>query len=101
MTLPPWLHPDGDGTASRLEIHAVPGARIDGLAGIHGDRLKVRVSAPPEGGRANGAIRGLLAAALGVPPREVELVRGGTSRTKAFRVRLDPATVAARLGGAV
>jgi uncharacterized protein (TIGR00251 family) len=101
VPLPPWIHPEGDGSATRLEIHAVPGARSDGLAGSHGDRLKVRVSAPPEGGRANDAIRALLAAVVAAPLREVELVRGASSRVKSFRIGLDPATVADRLGRAV
>lgn len=101
MTLPPWIHPEGDGSATRLEIHAVPGARSAGLAGAHGDRLKIRVSAPPEGGRANDAIRALLASTLASPLREVELIRGASSRAKSFRIGLDPATVADRLGRAV
>ena len=105
MTIPAWITSDGEtGVArpgSRLEIHAVPGAARDGLAGLHGDRLKIRVCEPPEGGRANEAIRRVLANALGLPFREVELVRGGSSRAKTFRVPLDPAAVAARLGPVV
>jgi uncharacterized protein (TIGR00251 family) len=70
-----------------IRVKAVPGARRDGIAGSLGDHLKVRVSAPPEGGRANEAIAGVLAAALGVAPREVELVQGATSARKIFVVR--------------
>jgi uncharacterized protein (TIGR00251 family) len=63
----------------RLAVKAVPGAKRDEIAGRLGDRLKVRVSAPPEGGRANDAICALVAAALGVRPRDVRVV-GGHSR---------------------
>lgn len=70
----------------RLLIKAVPGARRDEIVGMLGDRLKVRVSAPPEGGKANAAICALIAAALGVKPRQVEVVSGHGSAEKTVRV---------------
>ncbi|MCU1353589.1 MAG: hypothetical protein JWM05_2798 [Acidimicrobiales bacterium] len=76
-----------------LRVHAQPGAGRSEVVGRYGDALKVRVAAPPERGRANEAIAGLLASAFGVPAGAVELVRGETSRSKAFRiVDLDAAT---------
>ncbi|MFG0273551.1 MAG: DUF167 domain-containing protein, partial [Phycisphaerales bacterium] len=67
---------------------------------IFGDRLKVRISAPPEGGKANKAICRLLASALGVKARDVEIVGGTTSPEKQVAVRTLGATeVARRLGG--
>ncbi len=68
-----------------IRVKAVPGARRDEIAGALGDRLKVRVSAPPEGGRANRAIAALLASALGVRERDVELVSGPSSAEKTLR----------------
>jgi uncharacterized protein len=65
----------------RLFVKAVPGAKRDEIVGRLGDRLKIRVSAPPEGGKANEAICELLAAALGVKPRDVRVV-AGTSRAE-------------------
>lgn len=70
----------------RLRVKAVPGARADAIAGVLGDRLKVRVSAAPEGGKANAAIGRLLAGRLGVPERDVRLVSGATSPAKVFEV---------------
>lgn len=67
---------------ARLQIKAVPGARRDEIAGWLGDRLKIRVSAPPEGGKANKAICAVLAEALGVRPRDVEITAGHTSPEK-------------------
>jgi len=104
MANPAWLLAEvggNGGSACQVEVHAVPGSRREGFAGVHGDRLKIRVSAPPEGGRANAAIRRLLAEGLGLSERGVELVRGEASRRKSFRVALDAATVAARLGPVV
>jgi uncharacterized protein (TIGR00251 family) len=70
-----------------LRVKAVPGARRDELAGLLGDRLKIRVSAPPEGGRANGAICELLASRLGVSARSVEVAQGLANPLKTVRVR--------------
>jgi len=72
--------------AALVSIKAVPGARRDEIVGPLGDRLKVRVSAPPEGGKANRAIRELLAGELGVKPAAVSVVRGHGSAEKTVRV---------------
>lgn len=76
-----------DGRAILIAVKVVPGAKRDEIAGRLGDRLKVRVSAPPEGGKANRAICDLLAAALDVRPRDVEVVRGHASPEKTLRIR--------------
>lgn len=66
---------------ARLLVKAVPGAKRDEIVGMLGDRLKVRVAAAPEGGKANEAICILIAAALGVKARDVRVV-GGLSRAE-------------------
>lgn len=43
-----------------MRLKVVPGASRSGLAGALGDRLKLRVAAPPEDGRANRAVEELL-----------------------------------------
>ncbi|MDP6891058.1 MAG: DUF167 family protein, partial [Phycisphaerales bacterium] len=48
-----------------VRLKAVPGASRDAIAGLLGDRLKVRISAAAEGGKANKAICRLLAGATG------------------------------------
>ncbi|RMD63952.1 MAG: DUF167 domain-containing protein [Planctomycetota bacterium] len=81
-----------------MRVKAVPGASRNAVAGLLGDRLKVRVAAPAEGGKANEAIAALLARRLGVGRRDVQLVEGPTQPRKTFRVEgLSPAEVAARL----
>ncbi len=81
--MPAWLHPVAGGCELRIKV--VPGASRSGLAGILGDRLKVRVSAPPEGGKANRAVEELLTGLSGCPsvvlaghgtPLKTILVRG-------------------------
>ena len=69
-----------------LKLHVQPGARRTQAAGRHGDALKIRLAAPPVEGKANLALRRFLADAFGVPLRDVELVRGETSRDKVVRI---------------
>lgn len=72
--------------ATIIRVKAVPGARRDEIAGPLGDRLKVRVAAPPEGGKANLAIAALLAGALGVRERDAKVISGLASAEKSVRV---------------
>lgn len=97
----PWCEPDpADPASSLLHVKAVPGARQDAVAGPLGERLKVRVAAPPEDGRANKAILRLLADRLGVKPAAVTLIRGAAHPEKTISVHgLAAAEVAARLAG--
>lgn len=81
---PSMLAVDGDDLL--LRIKAVPGAKRDAIAGPLGDRLKVRVSAPPEAGRANAAICAIVAETLKVRPRQVAVEVGATSPEKVLRL---------------
>ena len=85
--------------AEHLAVRVQPGASRDEIVGWQGAALRVRVSAPPQDGRANAAVARLLAAALGVAPSTVELVRGAGGRDKVYRFRtLDVTAARARLG---
>jgi uncharacterized protein (TIGR00251 family) len=91
--LPPFARRvDG---AIELRIKVVPGASRSEVTGVLGDRLKVRVAAPAEGGKANRAVVDLLRKWLGT--REVEIVGGFSSAEKTVRVRGDLADFALRL----
>ena len=90
-----WYRRLADGTIA-LAIHAQPGAKRTGVAGIHGDALKVRVAAPALEDRANEALVEFLAELFAVPRRDVTLVGGARSREKRFEIRgssVDPATL--------
>jgi uncharacterized protein (TIGR00251 family) len=81
--LPGFATRRGDDLELRLKV--VPGASRAMLAGELGDRLKVRVAEPPEGGRANQAMIALISAWL--QNASVELVSGARSPLKTVRVR--------------
>jgi len=69
-----------------IAVKAVPGAKRDEIVGLLGNRLKVRVSAPPEGGRANDAICALIAAKLGVKKTAVTIHGGHGNAEKMVRI---------------
>ncbi len=70
-----------------LRVKAVPGAKRDAIVGALGDRLKIRVAAPPEDGQANAAIRALLARVLALDVRAIELEHGASSPLKLLVLR--------------
>ena len=75
-----WLVVQPDGVLLRLQIQ--PKASTSGVVGLHGDRLKVRISSPPVDGKANDALLEFLSKTLGVPHKSLTLVRGDKSKMK-------------------
>lgn len=71
-----------EGRRTRLRLRVVPGAGSAGVVGRHGDGWKVRVTAPPERGRANAAVVELVATTLALPRASVSLVSGHGGRDK-------------------
>lgn len=70
----------------RILIKAVPGAKRTEIVGMLGDRLKVRVSAPAEDGRANAAICKLIATTLDLKTRNVSVVAGHAHAEKTIEI---------------
>jgi len=70
-----------------LELHVVPRAAKTAIAGVHDGRVKVSLAAPPVDGAANDALVAFIAKTLGRPKRDVELIRGETSRKKTLAIR--------------
>lgn len=69
-----------------LKVKVVPGSRRTEVVGRYGDGIKVRVAAPPEDGKANDALRAVLADVLGVKESAVRIVRGHTSPQKSVEI---------------
>ena len=85
-----------DGRDLVIEIRVQPRASRTGFAGTLGDRLRVRLQAPPVDGRANAALVEFLAEAFEVPRARVSIEHGHGSRDKRVRIR-DAAPVAAQM----
>lgn len=85
----------------RVRLRVSPGANSAHVVGRHGEAWKVRVAAPPEGGRANEAVVRLLAETLSLPREAVTLVSGHGARDKIVQLTgLDPNQIERRLSSA-
>lgn len=71
---------------ARIAVYVTPKSNCDEIAGWRGGELSVRVTSPPEGGKANAAACKVVASALGVPKSRVTVARGTTSRHKQLEV---------------
>ncbi|MFQ5757666.1 MAG: DUF167 family protein [Acidiferrobacterales bacterium] len=80
----PWFRWDGEDLV--LQVRIQPRARRDEFAGVVGDCLKVRITAPPLEGRANAQLIAFVARQFGTAKGHVSLLQGETARTKVVRV---------------
>lgn len=75
-----------------VSVRVIPRASKSAVAGMRGEALVVRLSAPPVDGAANEALVVFLAKTFGRPRRDVSIVSGHTSRDK--RVSIDGVSAA-------
>lgn len=90
------MPPEDEQRGCTIRLKVVPGSSRSAIAGWLGERLKVRVAAPPEAGKANEAVRRLLAEAFGVPPRQVAIIAGESTPEKTVLISGVSAEQAAR-----
>ncbi len=69
-----------------LEVRVQPRASRSAVEGLHADRLRVRLQAPPVDGRANDALVALLAATFDIPRSRVRIEHGASGRDKRVRI---------------
>ena len=85
-----------------LPVRAQPGARCSAVRGVQDGALKVAVTQVAEKGKANKALIGMLAKALGLRKSQLELVAGVTAAQKRFLVRdVTVGQLASRISAAV
>ncbi len=70
----------------RLRVYVQPRARENEIVGIERDTVKVRITHVPVGGAANRGLRKFLAKTLDIPPSQIEILSGLTSRHKTVRI---------------
>jgi uncharacterized protein len=70
----------------RFSVRVQPRASKTEVSGIHGDALKIRLSAPPVDGAANAALVEFLSRLFAVPRRAVMILAGESSRLKIIEV---------------
>lgn len=69
-----------------VKVHVMPRASRAGVAGLLGDAVRIRLSAPPLENRANEALVRFLSASLDVPRPSVTIIAGQRGRRKVVRV---------------
>lgn len=77
-----------------VAVHLKPRSSANAICGVEADAngkawLKVRVSAPPEKGRANAQLMRLLAKEWGLGPSRLALTAGASARRKTVLVKGD------------
>ena len=72
--------------AARINVRATPRSGRDSIEAGAGGVFVVRVTAPPDEGKANAAVCRVVADALGVAKSAVSVVRGHTARTKTLEI---------------
>jgi len=70
-----------------LRIKAQPKASKDEFAEVLGNRLKIRITAPPVDGKANQHLIKFLARQFKVSKSQIELLTGDSAREKRFMIR--------------
>lgn len=69
-----------------LTLYIQPGAKHTETVGLHGDALKIKLSAPPVEGKANKVLLKFLAERFQVPLRQVSIKQGAQSRHKVVEI---------------
>ena len=70
----------------RITVYVQPRASKTEVVGMHGDALKIRLTAPPVDNAANEALIDFIAAKLGIPKSSVRVAAGATGRRKIVEI---------------
>ncbi|MEN8108773.1 MAG: DUF167 domain-containing protein [Pseudomonadota bacterium] len=70
----------------KIDLKVIPCSSREFIVGWLGERLKVKVRAPPEAGKANKAVIKLLASALNLSTDDIRIVSGSTSAQKVVEI---------------
>jgi hypothetical protein len=76
-----------DGADLVLDVRVQPRASRSEIAGVHGERLRIRLQAPPVDGKANAALVEFVAGLFAIPRARVTIEHGLTGRDKRLRLR--------------
>jgi len=70
-----------------LQVNVQPRARQDKIVGVHDNRLKIRIKAPPVDGKANRYLCQYLARLCKLPIRHIDVVSGALNAHKTIIIR--------------
>ncbi|HZF27269.1 MAG TPA: DUF167 domain-containing protein [Steroidobacteraceae bacterium] len=81
-----WFRHDSAAQRLTLALHVQPGAQNSGIAGTHGDALKIRIAAPAADNKANAALIEFLSETLSIPKAAITISHGATGRRKIVEI---------------
>ncbi|MDI6687935.1 MAG: DUF167 domain-containing protein [Desulfobacterales bacterium] len=70
-----------------FKVFVQPKASKNMISGLHGDAIKIKLTAPPVNGAANKMCIKYLASILKIPQSKFEIISGHTSRTKYLLIK--------------
>jgi len=82
----------------RITVRVIPRSGRNEVTGWAGSELVVRVTAAPEGGKANAAVEKTVADALGLPKTRVRVARGHVARVKQLEIDSDSVDISKTFG---
>lgn len=84
MNTTPWLL---NNTTLTLYCHVQPGAKHNRLIGLHDQRIKIQLKAPPVDGQANRMLIRYLAELCACPAAAIIIRQGVSSRKKTIEIK--------------
>ena len=77
--------------AAKIDVVIQPKSSRDEVVGLHGNAIKIKLTAPPVDGKANSALISFLAKKLKIPKTSIIIIRGQASRHKTLSIDgIDP-----------
>ncbi len=70
----------------KINVKVKPNAKQNQIKKLGENSYEIRVTVPPEKGKANKKVIEILSKEIGVPKSKIKLIRGETSREKVFEV---------------
>ena len=78
-----------------FKVFVQPKSSQNMIVGLHGDALKIKLTAPPVANAANMMCLKFLAKTLKVPKSSLAIIAGHTSRQKQVLLKADPSDITA------
>jgi uncharacterized protein len=70
-----------------IRVKATPNAGNNAIFGVHAGALKIKIAAQPEKGKANSELVGFLSETLGMAKKDIQVIKGETSRNKEVLIK--------------
>lgn len=84
-----------------LDIYVQPGAKISQIVGTHGERLKIKIKAPPIDNKANSEVVEFFARICTTAKSNVILLSGDKSRNKRIKILGDIELIKQQIQGMI